>query len=124
MLEIVLWTIVYDAVVAASIIFLGNPTSTLGDLSVRTLLGLLIDWQFLLGGVLALIARFVFVIINNIVAKHPELAPAHLTLTAVITTSSILAVILVNHFLLHEQLTLLQIGGAALIMLGIFLVLH
>ena len=124
MIELLLWAIVYDAVVAASIIFLGNPTSTLGELSLKTLLGLLLDWQFLLGGVLALVARFLFVIINNIASKNPTLAPAHLTITAIITATSVLAVIIVNHFLLHEQLTLVQLAGAAVIVLGIFLVLH
>lgn len=124
MLEIILWTLLYDAVVAASIIFLGNPTSILGELSVKSLASLLLDWQFLLGGVLALVARFIFVIINNIASKQPELASGHLTLTAIITASSIVAVILVNHFLLHEQLSVAQITGAAIIILGIFLVLR
>lgn len=124
MVEIILWTIAYDIVVAASIVFLGNPSSVLGDLSVKSLAKLLFDWQFLLGGVLALAARFIFVIINNLASKHENLADAHLTLTAVVTVSSIVAIILVNHFLLSEQLSLGQMIGAAVIILGIFLVLR
>lgn len=124
MIEIILWTLLYDVVVAASIIFLGNPTSILGELSIKSLASLLLDWQFLLGGVLALVARFIFVIINNIASKQPELANGHLTLTAIITVSSIVAVIVANHFLLQEQLSVTQIVGASVIILGIFLVLR
>lgn len=119
---IALWIAIYSVVVAASIIFLGSPSTILGNLGPKTLLLLLIDWRFLLGGILALGARFIFVIINNLASKHESLAHAHLSITAIATTISIVVVLIANHFLLHEQLRPIQLIGAAVMIVGIFLV--
>jgi drug/metabolite transporter (DMT)-like permease len=101
---------------------LGNPATILGNLTLKSLLSLLFDWRFLLGGVLALIARFIFVIINNLASKHEELASAHLTITAVATTASVVFVIAFNHFLLGDQLKLVQLIGIGIVLFGLFLV--
>lgn len=122
MLLIWIWTIVYSVVVAFSIILLGNPGTLLGTLNLRNLLMLLLDWQFLLGGILALVARFIFVIINNLASKEPSLAHAHLTITAVATTASVVFVIIINHFLLGDSLKPLQMLGIAIVLFGLFLV--
>jgi uncharacterized membrane protein len=106
---IAIWTFIYGVVVAASIIFIGSPSKVLGNLSPKTLLSLLLDWRFLLGGILALGARFIFVIINNLASKHANLSHAHLSITA-------------NHIFLNEKLAPIQIVGACVIMLGVFLV--
>lgn len=119
---IALWTALYSVVVAASILFLGNPATILGSITPKTLLLLLLDWRFLVGGMLALAARFIFVIINNLAARHQSLSHAHLSITALATTVSIIAVLVANHFLLHEQLRGIQLAGAAVMMCGIFLV--
>lgn len=122
MLLIGFWLVVYSVIVALSIVFLGNPSTLVGALTVKSLLGLLLDWRFLLGGILALGARFIFVIINNLASKNPDLASAHLTITAVATTASVVFVILVNHFLLGEQLRLSQIIGIAIVLFGLYIV--
>jgi len=121
-LAIAVWTLIYSVVVAGSILLLGNPSTVLGHLTPKTLLLLLLDWRFLLGGVLAVGARFIFVIINNIAAKNANLSHAHLSITAVATTVSIVFVLIANHFLLHEQLRALQMVGAAVMMAGFFLI--
>jgi len=110
----------YAIVVAASIIFIGKPIE--GQLQLKSLLSLLIDWRFLLGGVLALGARFVFVIINNLASKEAALANAHLTIAALATQISILAIILANAIFLGEQLRPIQIVGAVVIVVGVMLV--
>jgi len=115
--------IVYSFVVAASIYFLGKPSLILGDLSWKTFLFLLIDWRFLLGGFLALGARFMFVVINNLAAKIPSLAASHLTVSTLATTGSLLVVVLMNHFFLGERLSSSQIIGAVIMVVGISLVL-
>jgi drug/metabolite transporter (DMT)-like permease len=120
MLAIVSWMVIYAVVVAASILFIGRPIQ--GDVHVGSLLKLLLDWRFLLGGVLALGARFVFVIINNLASKHPALSGAHLTVAALATQLSILAIILANYIFLHEQLRPIQMLGAFVIICGVFLV--
>lgn len=122
MLSIGFWLIIYSVVVALSIIFLGNPNTLVGALTIKSLLGLLLDWRFLFGGVLALGARFIFVIINNLASKNPDLTSAHLTITAVATTASVVFVIIVNHFLLGEQLRLSQIIGIAIVLFGLYIV--
>lgn len=119
---LIVWVVIYSIVVAASILFLGNPSTVLGQLTAKTLLGLLLDWRFLLGGILALGARFIFVIINNLTAKNSNLSHAHLSITALATTASIIVVLLANHFFLHEQLRPSQLLGAAVMVSGIFLI--
>jgi drug/metabolite transporter (DMT)-like permease len=119
---IAFWTFIYGVVVAASIIFIGSPSKVLGSLSLKTLLLLLLDWRFLLGGFLALGARFIFIIINNLASKHANLSHAHLSITAIATTVSIVFVIIANHIFLNEKLAPIQIVGVCVIMLGVFLV--
>lgn len=121
-IAIAAWTLIYSVVVAGSILLLGNPGTVLGHLTPKTLLLLLLDWRFLLGGVLALGARFIFVIINNLASKDVNLSHAHLSITAVATTVSIVVVLIANHFLLGEQLRALQLVGAAVMMAGFFLI--
>lgn len=119
---IALWVGIYSIVVAASLLFLGSPSTILGKLNLVSLLKLLIDWRFLLGGILALMARFIFVIINNLASKHPSLEKAHLSIAAVATVASIVVVLIANSIILHEQLKAIQLVGAAVVMLGVFLV--
>lgn len=114
--------LIYSIVVAASIIFIGKPIE--GQLAVKSLFMLLFDWRFLLGGILALGARFIFVIINNLASKEAATANAHLTIAALATQLSILAIIGANMLFLHERLSLLQIAGAGIILVGVFLVLR
>lgn len=119
---ILFWMVVYAVVVAASIIFIGKPIE--GALSVKSLLKLLFDWRFLFGGALALGARFIFVIINNLASKQESLSGAHLTVAALATMGSIVAIILANSIFLGEQLRPIQLVGAALIMGGVMLALR
>jgi drug/metabolite transporter (DMT)-like permease len=121
MLTLVAWVIVYAIVVAASIIFIGKPSLVEGSLQFKTFAKLLIDWRFLLGGALALGARFIFVIINNLAARHPSLSEAHLTVAALATTGSIITIILANFIFLHEHLRPIQLVGTVLILGGVFL---
>lgn len=122
MLTIVIWMIVYAIVVAVSIIFIGKPIE--GNLHLGSLLRLLLDWRFLFGGILALGARFIFVIINNLASKHPNLSHAHLTVAALATTGSIIAIILANAIFLGEHLRPIQLAGAALIVGGVMLAMR
>jgi drug/metabolite transporter (DMT)-like permease len=119
-LVIVVWMIIYAVVVAASIIFIGKPIH--GTLHFKTLLMLLLDWRFLFGGMLALCARFIFVIINNLASHQPTLQDAHLTVAALATQGSIIAIVLANVIFLNEHLRPIQLFGAGIIIIGVFLV--
>lgn len=120
MIELLFWMVLYAIVVAASIIFIGKPIE--GSVDIKSLLRLLLDWRFLFGGVLALGARFIFVIINNLASRHPALSRAHLTVAALATMGSVVAIILANAIFLGERLTPVQIVGAGTIIFGIFIV--
>lgn len=119
-LPIIFWTVIYSLVVAASIIFIGKPIS--GGLTLRSLFLLLIDLGFIFGAFLALAARFIFVVINNLASQHPQLKDAHLTIAALATMGSIIAIIIANAIFLNEQLRPIQIVGAIVILIGIFLI--
>lgn len=120
MVDILFWMLVYAVVVAASIIFIGKPID--GNLNLGSLLRLLLDWRFLFGGILALGARFIFVIINNLASKHASLSSAHLTVAALATMGSIVAIIIANSIFLGEHLRPIQLFGSAIIIMGVFLV--
>ena len=120
MLAILLWAIIYSIVVAASIIFIGKPLEE--GISIKELLKLLLDWRFLLGGALALVARFIFVIINNLASKQPNLEDASLTIAALATMGSVVTIIIANYIFLGEELRLVQGFGVFLILTGIFFV--
>lgn len=120
MLIIVAWMFIYAIVVAASIIFIGRPIQ--GNVHLGSLLRLLLDWRFLFGGFLALGARFIFVIMNNLASKHPTLSGAHLTIAALATQGSIIAIIFANYIFLGEQLRAIQLVGAGVIVFGVFLI--
>lgn len=122
MLELFAWVIIYSVIVALSIILIGRPGVLDDGIAFQKLLSLLLDWRFLLGGVLAVSARFIFVIINHLISKTPSLEKAHLTLTALATIVSIIFVIFANFFFLHEQLKPLQIAGTLIIFAGLLLV--
>lgn len=122
MLPIIVWTLVYDATVAASILLLGNQSTLLGSLTLKSLLLLVLDWRFMLGALLAIGARFMFVIINNLASKHAALSSAHLSLTALASMTSIIMVLIVNHFVLGDEFKAIQLLGIAIVLFGFFLI--
>jgi drug/metabolite transporter (DMT)-like permease len=122
MFGIVVWTLIYDLAVAASILLLGNPATLLGHITPKTLLMLVFDWRFMLGAVLAVGARFIFVIINNLASKNDTLSHAHLSLTAIASMTSIIMVLVVNHFVLGDRFTLIQLLGIGIVLLGFFFI--
>lgn len=122
MAAIILWTLIYDLTVAASILLLGNPSTILGHITLKSLLFLFLDWRFMLGAFLAVGARFMFVIINNLASKHDNLAGAHLSLTAIASMTSIIMVLIVNHFVLGDHFKALQLVGIAIVLIGLFLI--
>lgn len=122
MILILLWVLFYGIVVAASIMLLGSPKIILGNLSLKAFLSLFLDWKFMLGAGLAVVARFVFIIINNLASKHPTLSGAHLSVTALATSASIVIVVFANQVILGEQLRPVQLVGASLLVLSVVLI--
>jgi drug/metabolite transporter (DMT)-like permease len=84
---------------------------------------LIINWRFILAMSLAIMARVSFMLINSTLLNIPSLAPAATTITVFITTLSILFILVANHFILNETLSLRQAIGAAIIITGVFVIL-
>lgn len=124
MAAVIFWTLVYSVTTAASIVLLGHRDLISGNLwSVDRVIALLLNWKFILSLVFALGARFSFVLTNNALLSIPELAPASTTITTFITLVCLVFVVLANVYFLKERLVMSQMAGAALIMVGIVVML-
>ena len=105
-----------------SILLLGSRTIIDGDMNFMRILQILISWQFLLGAVFAFAARMIFMVLNSVIYKIPELSASSTTITTLITTVSLVFVIIANYFFLDEKITTIQIVGAVIMFIGIFLI--
>lgn len=122
MLQIALYTILFSAATVISILLLGSRTLIAGDMNFMRILQILISWQFILGAFFAFAARLLFMMLNSVIYKIPELSASSTTLTTLITTVSLVFVIIANYFFLDEKISPIQIIGAIVIFIGIFLI--
>lgn len=122
MLQVILYTVLFSAATVISILLLGSRTLIAGDMNVMRILQILISWQFIVGAFFAFAARLIFMMLNSVIYKIPELSASSTTLTTLITTVSLVFVIIANYFFLDEKITPIQIIGAIVIFIGIFLI--
>lgn len=122
MLQVALLTILFSIATVASILLLGSRSLIAGDMNFMRILQILISWQFILGAIFAFAARLIFMILNSVIYKIPELSASSTTLTTLITTVSLVFVIIANYFFLDEKISTIQIIGAVVIFIGIFLI--
>jgi drug/metabolite transporter (DMT)-like permease len=80
---------------------------------------LLFNWKFILAMTLAVFARISYVFLNNSFLKVPRLASISTTLTTFVTLISLLFIVLANYYFLDEKLNMQQMAGAAIILLGV-----
>jgi len=122
-MSVIFWTLVFSLTTAASIALLGTRSLISGDLfRLDNFLKLIFNWRFILSMILALTARFSFILINNSLLKIPPLAQNSTTITAFATTISFVFIIIANYFFLNEKINLTQGIGAFVILIGIFLI--
>jgi hypothetical protein len=125
MISVFLWTIIFSLATAGSIALLGTKDLIGGNLfTLNRFIGLILNWRFIVAMVLALVARFSFIIINNQILKIPRLAPSATTITTFITLLSLVLVVISNILFLHEKLAVTQLLGIIIILLGITLLVH
>lgn len=122
MLQVILLTILFSIATVVSILLLGSRSIIGGDMNFMRILQILFSWQFLLGAVFAFLARLIFMILNSVIFKIPELSASSTTVTTLITTVSLIFVIIANYFFLGEKIGTMQIIGAVVIFIGIFLI--
>lgn len=122
MTTVILWAVLFSITTTVSILLLGHRDLIAGDIGLARMIGIILDWRFILGAILAFGARLLFVMTNNAIYKIPALAASSTTITTLINSAAVIMVVIANHYFLDEQLNATQVFGAALILLGIFFV--
>ena len=118
MIQVLIFTLLYNLVTSFSIALTGNRSLISGNLQ-DNLLKVLLDWKFIVAMVLAVASRFLFIVINNRLLKIPSLAQNSTTITVFITASSYIFIILINYLILQERITPQQLAGSLIIIAGI-----
>ena len=124
MLIIILWIIVFSGATAISIVLMGSRDIIASDFTWKHILGLLLNWKFILGIGFAFLSRIVFLLLNNAIYNIEHLSSSSTTITFLATTISIFVVLVANHFFLNESLKMSQGVGVLLIFVGIFFLFY
>lgn len=116
--------LVYCLSTAFSIVLLGDRNLISGNLfQLKNVALLIINWKFVLSMSLAILSRISFILINNTLLKIPYLAGSSTTIAVFITLTSVIFILLANHFFLKETLNIKQAFGAFIVLTGIFIML-
>ncbi|GEJ56372.1 hypothetical protein [Anaeromyxobacter diazotrophicus] len=117
------YALLFSAVTVISILLTGARSFLAKDTPSVALAvwNLIWDWHFILGAAFAFAARLCFILMNQALYRDPVLSRSSTTITTLVTSASIIAVIAANVFILGERLTARQISGAAVVLGGILL---
>ena len=107
---------------ALSMALTGNRDLISGNYFAK-LPAIILDWRFILSMALAVCSRFLFIWINSTLLIIPSLAKNSTTITVFVTTISYIFIIITNSVMLQESLSLKQYSGAAIVIIGIFVML-
>ena len=118
MLQVIILTVLFDLATAFSITFTGDRSLISGNLFTH-FWAILFNWKFILAMVLAVLSRFLFILINNQLLKIPALAQSSTTITVFITASSYIFIVAANMLLLHEHISGIQFLGIGLVLAGV-----
>jgi drug/metabolite transporter (DMT)-like permease len=118
MIQVFLLALLFNVATAFSIVLTGDRALISGNL-LKNFWGILFSWKFILAMVLAILSRFLFIIINNQLLKIPTLAPSSTTITVFITATSYIFIVATNLLILHERISGLQYLGIGLILVGV-----
>jgi len=121
MTTVVILSLLFSVVTASSIVLLGSREFVEGQMTIGRLFLLLFHWKFILGAVLAFAARLLFVVTNSAINKVGHLSGSSTTITSLINVSAIILIIFFNYLFLGERLSVVQIAGASIVILGIFI---
>jgi drug/metabolite transporter (DMT)-like permease len=122
MVNVIVLTFLFCLTTAVSILLLGSRGIISGQMDLVRVAQILITWQFILGAIFAFLSRLFFMLINSAIYKMPTLSNSSTTVTTLITTVSLLFVMVANYLFLHERIATIQVIGALVIFVGIFLV--
>jgi drug/metabolite transporter (DMT)-like permease len=124
MIAIIFWMIIFSVSSTGTTVLLGDRNLLSGNLlEFNKFISLIFHWRFIIAMILAFMARYSFMLINNNLLKYPTMAQNSTTITALITSVVFIFLIIGNHIFLGERIDLRQGIGAFLIMIGITLVI-
>jgi drug/metabolite transporter (DMT)-like permease len=123
MFLIIFWAIIFSISGAVTTILLGDRNLISGNLlDPVKFFQIIFNWKFILAVFLSFIARYSFMIINNIILNIPRLADNSTTITTFITFIGVIFIIFGNYFFLDEKMNLQQGIGATLILIGVWVI--
>ncbi|HRY82969.1 MAG TPA: hypothetical protein P5099_03965 [Candidatus Moranbacteria bacterium] len=124
MINIIFWAIMFSVFSAVSIVLLGNREIISGNLfTFSKIVSILLDWRFIVSMIFALLTRIAFMMTNNAVLEIPKLAQSSTTITTFITIISLIFISVANYLFLEERLSLMQLFGAVIIIIGTWIML-
>lgn len=122
--KIIVFTILYSITTSLSIAILGDRGLIGGDiLNMKSIFKIIFNYKFVGSMTLAVLSRFLFVLLNNAILDIPKLAQNATTITVFVSFISTIFMVLANYFLLDERLNMIQIIGMTIILIGVFLML-
>lgn len=116
-------TLLFGLFSGLSVVLTGNRSLLAGELTFSHALKIITDWRFILSMLLALGSRFVFIAINNLLLQNPVYAKNSTTITAAITATGYIILVICNFIFLSERLSLAQLLGMGLIIAGVVVVM-
>ena len=119
---IIFLTLLFSITTAASVFLIGNRNLIGGPVDFYGIVKVILNWRFILGAMFAFCSRILFLMINSALYKIPGLSKASTTITAFITSVSLIFVILANYLFLGEKINITQAVGIFVILFGIFLI--
>lgn len=123
-LQIIIFTVLFCLATAGSIVLLGDRSLISGNLfSLKKLFSIAVSWKFIAAILMAVAARMTFILINNNLLKIPKLANSSTTVTVFITTLGYFFVIVANWLFLDERLSITQLTGCVIVLIGICLII-
>lgn len=125
MIKLGFFITVYCITSVFSIVLLGDRNLISGNLlNLKNLFLLAVNIKFIISMLLAIFARFSFIMINNTLLSMPRLAGAATTITTFLSLIFLIFVVIANYYFLQERLSLNQGIGAFIIMFGVFILLQ
>lgn len=121
--SIILLSLIFSIVTASSIVLLGSREFVEGSMNPTRLFHILFHWKFIIGAILAFTARLLFVVLNSSIHKIDHLAQSSTIVTSIINVSAIIFIIIFNYYFLGERLSVTQVVGSGLVLVGIFVLM-
>lgn len=119
------WTLMFCICNATSIFLLGEKSLIKGSLNNwESFFKIIFHWKFTASMFFAVVARASFIMINNSLLRDDKFANSSTTVTSFISILSLVFIVIANYFFLGELLNMKQVIGAAILLIGLYVMLN